>query len=117
MSESIRLHKEHGLNPTIVTCFFCGKEKNEIALLGSAYKDATPMHMVLNKEPCDECKSLMDQGVMLISVRDGEYGDNPYRTGKIAVMKEEVAQRIFKGFKGRVAFVEDSAWTKMGLPE
>jgi len=31
----IRLHKEYGLNPTIIECIICGKEKNEIALLGA----------------------------------------------------------------------------------
>ena len=117
MSNSIRLHPTHGLNPTITTCFFCGKEKNEIALLGNAFKERAPMHMVLDKKPCDECKGLMAQGVMLISVRDGEHNDNPYRTGKIAVVKEEAAQKMFTGFKGRVAFVEDNVWKKIGLPE
>jgi hypothetical protein len=117
MSGSIRLHKEHGLNPTISTCFFCGQDKNELVLLGAAYKEQAPMHMVMNKEPCDTCKGYMEQGVMLISVRDGEHGDNPYKTGKIAVVKVEYMQRVSPGFKGRIAFIEDSVWTKLGLPE
>ena len=37
MSNSIRLHKEHSLNPTLCTCFYCGKETGEIALLGASY--------------------------------------------------------------------------------
>ena len=113
---SLRLHREHGVNPTIPTCYFCGKEKNEVVLLGAAYKEQAPMHMVINKEPCDECKKYMEMGVLLISVRDGEHGENPYRTGKISVIKEEAAQKIFKGFSGRVAFIEDSVWEKIGLP-
>ena len=115
---SLRLHNKYGVNPTIPTCYFCGKEKNEILLLGAAYKGKPPMHIgVVDKQPCDECKKLMGMGVLLISVRDGESGDNPYRTGHVAVIKEEAAQKIFKeGFKGRVAFIEDSAWTKIGLP-
>jgi hypothetical protein len=98
-------------------CYVCGKEKNEVALLGAAYKGEAPMHMILDKEPCDECKGLMAQGVMLISVRDGEHGENPYRTGKVVVVKEEAAQKMFTGFYGRMAFIEDSAWKKIGLPE
>lgn len=31
---SIKLSSKHGVNPTIPVCFFCGEEKNEIALLG-----------------------------------------------------------------------------------
>ena len=113
---SIRLHSTYGVNPTIPVCFFCGKDKNEVALLGSAYHGKAPMHMVIDKIPCEECKKHMAMGVLLISVKDGESGDNPYRTGKIAVITEEAAKRIFTGLNGCIAFVEDSAWTKIGLP-
>ena len=30
----IRLSKKYGVNPSIPICFWCGQEKNEIALLG-----------------------------------------------------------------------------------
>ena len=36
---NIRLHKEHGVNPAISQCPLCGGDKNEIILLGSAYKE------------------------------------------------------------------------------
>lgn len=115
---SIHLHKEHGLNPTVTQCFFCGKDKNEIALLGAAYKGEAPRHMCINKEPCDECKSYMAMGVMLISVQDNTDPENPYKTGHIAVIKQEAAQRMFPNIgENRIAFVEDSVWEKLGLPE
>lgn len=31
---SIKISPKHGVNPTIPVCFFCGKPKNEIALMG-----------------------------------------------------------------------------------
>ena len=34
---------------------------------------------VIDKEPCEECKKLMEQGIMFCSVRNGEKGDNPYK--------------------------------------
>ena len=115
---SIQLHSKYGVNPTIPTCFFCGKEKNEVALLGAAYEEEAPMHMVIDKEPCDECKGYMAQGVMLVGVLDGTDHGNPYRTGKICVIKAEAAQRIFPSIgNNRGAFVEDSAWNKIGLPK
>ena len=115
---SIRLHREHCLNPTILQCFFCGKDKNEIALLGAAYKGKAPMHMCIDKTPCDECKAMMEQGVLLIRVKDGSDRDNPYRTGPMVVVKVEAAQRIFNNIgTNRVAFIEDSTWEKIGLPE
>lgn len=78
------------------------------------------MHMCLDKSPCDKCKGYMQQGIILIGVRDGEQGDNPYRTGHFCVLKEEAVQRIFKDcdgiLKSRVAFVDETTWKTIGLP-
>lgn len=59
MSRSIRISEKHGANPTIPICFFCGEDKNEVALLGKLSGDKeAPMRMWINGdyEPCDECK-------------------------------------------------------------
>ena len=37
--KSIRLSKEHGVNPAIPICYFCGEEKNEIVLAGRLPQD------------------------------------------------------------------------------
>jgi hypothetical protein len=121
---SIRLSPKHGLNPTIPTCFFCNKEKNEVALLGLIKGDAeAPRGVVLDKNPCNKCEDLMKQGIILISVRNEEEGDNPYRTGGWVVVKDDFIKRAIpdKEFaadiiKWRVAFVPDAAWDLMGLP-
>lgn len=114
---SIRLHPNYGLNPTISTCFLCGGDKNEIALLGSAYHGEAPKKMIINKEPCDTCKSYMAQGVLLICVKDGTDHENPYRLGHLAVIKEEAAKKIFNNLgNSRAAFVEESLWKELGLP-
>lgn len=75
MNDSIQLSPEHGLNPTIPVCFFCGESKNEIALMGRIHSKKgarddvkAPMYMVLNYEPCDECIEKFKQGVLLIEV-------------------------------------------------
>lgn len=34
MGKSIKISKKYGVNPTIPVCFFCGEQKNEVALLG-----------------------------------------------------------------------------------
>ena len=120
MKGSIRLHKEHGLNPTISTCFICREDKNEIALLGAAYKEQAPMHMCLDTSPCDKCKEYMKQGVILISVKDGESGNNPYQTGGWCVVKREAMEKMVddpKLLDKGMMFVEDAAWKMMGLPE
>ena len=104
MSKGIKISPKHGVNPTIPVCFFCGKEKNEIALLGKIGgrgKDLeAPRHMVLDYEPCDECKAQMEQGVSLIVVTDTQPSDGRpairaqgnqevYPTGGFLVIKPE----------------------------
>jgi hypothetical protein len=118
MEDSIRLHPKHGLNPTIPICFFCGRPRNEVVLLGAAYKDEALMEMCIDKTPCDECKALMKEGVMLISVKNNSDHENPYRTGAIVVVFDEAAREAFGDavVESRFAFVEDAAWDKLGLP-
>jgi NAD-dependent SIR2 family protein deacetylase len=69
----MRLHPKYGVNSTISICYYCGSEKNEIVLLGAAIDEEAPRTMIMNTEPCDQCKKYMEMGVILISVRD------PYR--------------------------------------
>lgn len=119
MSNSIELSPKHGVNLTIPVCFWCGEEKNEIALLGHvrerdpetgrAVKGSdleAPMRMVLDYEPCECCKEKFNQGVPLIECTytpednrpliSKDYKGNPvYPTGSYLVMKPEAAQRIF----------------------
>ena len=133
---SIRLSPKHGLNPTIPKCWFCGEDKNEIMLPGvqgdriakaMGYSDGQmPMRgLVFDKQPCDKCQQWMKQGIILIGVDKDRSPDkqNPYRTGKFAVITEDAARRLFKPeellqhiLKARVAFIPDEVWTAAGLP-
>jgi len=115
---SIRISEKHGVNPSMSVCFFCGKEKNELILVGRLMEDKeAPRKAVWNKEPCDECKKFMDMGIMLVSVKDRSDNENPYRTGRVAVIKEEAAHKIFNNLgKDRFAFITDEAWDNIGLP-
>ena len=94
MSGSIRLHSKYGVNPTISQCFWCGEDKNELALLGAAYKGEAPKHMVLSYEPCDTCKKNMALGVTLMEA-DKDPGEDPKPTGRWLVVREEVIRRLF----------------------
>lgn len=101
---SIRLSQKHGVNPTIPVCFWCGKPKNEIALLGRLKDDAeAPKHCVIDFEPCDECQQGMNQGftVMEATQHPNDHCDKPlgpdaYPTGRFVVLRHEAAQRIFQ---------------------
>ena len=123
---------ENTVGVALTKCFFCG-EDNEIILntrLSSRMaKKVEAMHgKVLNKRPCSKCEKLMQQGIMFISVRDGETdketNNNPYRTGKICVIKDEAVQRmgitpkelLNDILKKRMCFIEDTVWKNLGLP-
>ncbi len=122
---SIRLSEKHGVNPAVPRCYFCGDHKNEIVLFGKLKGDVeAPSNPVMDMEPCDTCKGYMEQGIIVISVRDGETGDNPYRTGGWAVLKEEALDRMGiqpqelkeQILKCRWTFMPDEAWDMLRIP-
>ena len=102
MSNSIKLSKKYGVNPTIPVCFFCGEHKNEIALMGHIgdyrkWEDIeAPSEVVLDYEPCEHCKEQFSKGVLVVSVTPtpNQKGQPPiakgaYPTGAWAVVKPE----------------------------
>lgn len=124
--KSLRLSPTHGVNPSVMQCFYCLQDKG-IALLGAIPGGAeAPRQAVFDREPCETCAEHMRQGVILISVDEAKSkGDmqNPYRTGGWCVIRDSAIKRGIHPkeladhiLKMRVAFVPDDAWTKMGLP-
>lgn len=120
---SIRLSDKHGVNPSITQCYYCGGDSG-IALLGRMKGDKkAPMKIgVVDMRPCNKCEDYMKQGVILISVRNGEEGNDPYRTGGwlvvldsliIKMTTEEKASQILED---RWTFIPDEAWDFIGLP-
>lgn len=88
MANSIPLHKEYGLNPTLCTCFYCGQETGEIALLGAHYDGEAPMRMCTSLEPCDECKEKFKGAVLVVEARRDEH-NKPIPTGRWVAIKKE----------------------------
>ena len=121
---NIRLSKKHGLNASLEQCFLCGKDKGLI-LFGQLKDDVeAPRQVCLNQEPCDECKGLMAQGIILISIDEKRSTDksNPYRTGGWVVIREEFVKKAFpediqeQVINKRVCFLPDEVWDHFGLP-
>lgn len=71
-NDSIRLHKEYGLNPTIARCVFCGSEKDEIVCLGASYPEKAPKSMVVDYTPCKACEKQFKKGGTIFCI-DGGY--------------------------------------------
>jgi len=125
----MRLSAKYGLNPTLSTCFWCGKETGEVALLGAAYPKEAPMHMVTSYEPCVECQKLMAQGITCIEANPTPASpdqpplqDRVYPTGTWSVVTKEGFARAFGGAEAKRAlakckcFLDSETWDLVGLP-
>lgn len=108
----------------LTKCYICGEDSNILISKKGLYLQKSidefesMNNKVVTKEPCSKCEDLMKQGIILISVRDGEEGDNPYRTGGWVVIKQEAAEKLFRNVdfnKQRICFVEDKVWKHTGL--
>ena len=115
----ITLSKEHGINPSVDTCFICGKETS-LVLFGTSYKDengktAEAPRKVCTGQLCDDCQKVIDEGgIFFIAVKDGEFGNCPWRTGQISALKEEAVQRMFPNFPyQKINYIEESAYKQI----
>lgn len=116
---SVRVSKEHGINPSTDTCFICGKEIS-VVLFGTAYKDengktAEAPKKVCTGQLCDNCQKVIDEGgIFFIAVKDGESGKNPYRTGQVAALKEEAVQKMFPDFSyQKINYIEETVFKQI----
>lgn len=108
----------------IPLCFFCGQKKNEIALFGKLPNDAeAPQDVCLDHRPCDNCKDLMERGIMLIEVTDDCPDAEHYRTGRMVVVTEEFIARTMTPeaadllLQRRACFVRHADYEKFGFPD
>ena len=116
---SARISEKYGVNPSIDTCFICGKDIS-VVLFGTAYKDengktAEAPRRVCTGQLCDDCQKIIDEGgIFFIAVKDGESGKTPWRTGQIAALKEEAVQTMFPDFSyQKINYIEESAYKQI----
>ena len=124
----IRVSPKYGLNPTMSVCFWCGKERGDIAIMGHIgdgrkHEDIkAPRHMVIDYEPCDECKRKMALGFTVMeattapnSVTSVQIQSGVFPTGRFVVVKREAVTRTFKDItpNAEKAFLESSVFAQM----
>ncbi len=118
MTKEIRISKQYGLNPSVTHCECCGKEIG-IALFGTSWKDPNtgktaeaPMSVAMGL--CDDCKKVIDGGgMMIIEVRDGETGNNPYRTGRLVGISKEAKERNFSDVQSSICYMEERLFSQL----
>ena len=115
----IKVSEKYGINPSVDTCFICGKETN-VVLLGTSYKDENGKtteapRKVCTGQLCDDCQKVIDEGgIFFIAIKGGESGNNPWRTGQIGALKEEAVQRMFPDFPyKKINYIEETAYKQI----
>lgn len=119
--------EEKNFEVAIIKCWFCGEDKGVIMntrLTEKCAKEIRNAHgKAVDLEPCDDCKELMKQGVILFEIV--KVPDNPKelpeRTGRMAVVKDsafndfpdkDFARQVLKR---RYGFIQRELWDNMGL--
>ena len=74
----------------------------------------------IDTEPCNECKNIMEQGIIFISTKDD---DREYRTGGWCAITESAVQSMpIDGdmkqsiIESRVCFIQNTTYDILGLP-
>lgn len=130
---SIRLSQQHGVAPALTFCRICGKETQELALLGascdkvmrqvheatggregsiSGYKEYGH-NRVPATEPCHECKAYLNGGIIFVADDTQEYlrlmkHDVDGLVGRIADAKGRVLD--FNAVRGKVCRIPKAWW-------
>lgn len=108
--DSITLSPKYGVNPSILHCICCGNTYG-VAMLGEL-KDDQEAPKDLYDGLCKDCEGVINQGgVMIIEVKDGESGDNPYRTGRVVGVTKEFKEQF--NLKASMAYMEESTFSNV----
>ena len=109
-------------------CPVCTKEMDSSILMNTkltekAAEEVNNLHnsIVWSKELCDDCKAMKSQGFILIGAVEAKTEDttNPYRSGNIWCVKQEVAEELFAPHgapKSGIAFIDVNVAEQMKLP-
>lgn len=111
----------------LIKCWFCGEDKGLIMNTRLTKKDAQQIRnahgRAIDLEPCDSCKKLMEQGIMLFEIEKvpDDPKELPERTGRLAVVRDNAFDNFpdkkyaNQVLKRRFGFIQAEIWEKIGL--
>lgn len=92
MSKPLPLSPKHGVNPSLLICFFCGEDTGKIVLLGKLPSDAeAPRKIVLDKTPCSKCQEKFSSGITFFESTSSSFNDT---TGRYFILSEEATRKL-----------------------
>ena len=90
---SLKLSPQHGANPSLSTCFWCGEDDGSIILMGRLPNDEpAPRKVCASYEPCPDCQAKMALGITFMEATETIHGPKP--TGRWMVVKPEAIERL-----------------------
>ena len=105
---SLRLSKEHGLNPSLLVCHICGKDIG-VALLGANCCKKAP-YRITSMDLCDDCKQKVKEGnTFILSAKQIPDGIKP--TGAYMIVPNDCLNVPIPP-KG-ICFMEESEFNKL----
>lgn len=122
------MEKKIGVALVHELCPVCTKEMDGSIFINQKLsekeaKKVKDMHgkVVWSKELCPDCKEMKSQGFILIGAVEAKTEDatNPYRSGNIWCVKQEVADQLFAPHPAPpsgIAFVDVTVAAQMQLP-
>jgi hypothetical protein len=100
---NIRLSDNHGVNPSLGVCFWCGGDTGDILLLGRLPGDEpAPMRAVYSYLPCATCQADWQKGIVLIEAKHAAWDTRPqiqpgvWPTGRWAILTRDAAARFIR---------------------
>ena len=118
---NIKMSPNHGVNPSMAKCFFCGESKG-LVLLGKLPNDAkAPRECIVDYQPCEECTEHWKKGTPIIKCTAAPVYDRPpivdgvWPTGAWCVISNESAEKIFKDKEriGKPILLEDKVYDEL----
>lgn len=114
MNKGIRLSEKYGVNPSMLTCFYCG-ETTGIALLGKIsnknnHDVEAPRYVCNSIEPCDACKEKYKDYVLMVEAKNSD-SKNPQPTGRWFALKKEVLNPAYRN--SPVAFMLEADFNQV----
>ena len=103
-------------------CPVCREATEDVIIMNSTLtkkyaqevKEAHGKAIGYTEEPCDSCKKLMEEGVIIIAIDKDCTTDmsNPYRTGEMLAVKREAFK---KDFPHKVIYMDQKELIEFGL--